>query len=133
LLICLTLVMLLLAYFLSVLLLFFFFFSFTDPAPTEIYTLSLHDALPIFIRCIENFGKICDTLLNGFFWICNTIHFSTQAFRRLYRVSASTTRFLHNHSHSHINMLFYIIFFRLFFYKSPLFLNLLRNLIDKMT
>src|SRR5690606_39697530 len=23
------------------------FFSFTDPAPTEIYTLSLHDALPI--------------------------------------------------------------------------------------
>src|SRR5205814_8595294 len=26
---------------------FFFFFFFTDPAPTEIYTLSLHDALPI--------------------------------------------------------------------------------------
>src|SRR5438552_16265752 len=25
----------------------FVFFSFTDPAPTEIYTLSLHDALPI--------------------------------------------------------------------------------------
>src|SRR5439155_21549126 len=25
----------------------FFFFFFTDPAPTEIYTLSLHDALPI--------------------------------------------------------------------------------------
>src|SRR5690242_21266273 len=25
-----------------------FFFSFTDTAPTEIYTLSLHDALPIF-------------------------------------------------------------------------------------
>src|SRR5438067_5250829 len=24
------------------------FFFFTDPAPTEIYTLSLHDALPIF-------------------------------------------------------------------------------------
>src|SRR5437762_10934040 len=28
-------------------LLFFFFFFFTDPATTEIYTLSLHDALPI--------------------------------------------------------------------------------------
>src|SRR5437867_9479458 len=27
--------------------LFFFLFCFTDPAPTEIYTLSLHDALPI--------------------------------------------------------------------------------------
>src|SRR5205823_13904016 len=28
---------------------FFFFFFFNDPATTEIYTLSLHDALPIFI------------------------------------------------------------------------------------
>src|SRR5689334_24082436 len=27
-----------------------FFFFFTDPATTEIYTLSLHDALPIFLR-----------------------------------------------------------------------------------
>src|SRR5205807_10222649 len=27
--------------------LFFLFFFFNDPAPTEIYTLSLHDALPI--------------------------------------------------------------------------------------
>src|SRR5438552_12957641 len=27
----------------------FFFFFFTDPATTEIYTLSLHDALPIFL------------------------------------------------------------------------------------
>src|SRR5437764_13143498 len=26
---------------------FLFFFFFNDPAPTEIYTLSLHDALPI--------------------------------------------------------------------------------------
>src|SRR5205807_8976888 len=35
--------------------LFFFFFFFNDPATTEIYTLSLHDALPIsggpFRRC----------------------------------------------------------------------------------
>src|ERR1041385_9407900 len=28
----------------------FFFFFFNDPAPTEIYTLSLHDALPISCR-----------------------------------------------------------------------------------
>src|SRR6266511_6481865 len=27
---------------------FFFFFFFNDPATTEIYTLSLHDALPIY-------------------------------------------------------------------------------------
>src|SRR5437870_13014475 len=26
------------------------FFFFNDPAPTEIYTLSLHDALPIYAR-----------------------------------------------------------------------------------
>src|SRR5205085_10844592 len=31
----------------SLILLFFFFFFFTVPAPPEIYTLSLHDALPI--------------------------------------------------------------------------------------
>src|SRR5437763_3847684 len=30
--------------------LFFSFFFFNDTAPTEIYTLSLHDALPIFRR-----------------------------------------------------------------------------------
>src|SRR6266480_6217698 len=33
---------------------FFFFFFFNDPATTEIYTLSLHDALPIFFaRCLR--------------------------------------------------------------------------------
>src|SRR5260370_30146592 len=32
-------------------LLVFFFFFFNDTATTEIYTLSLHDALPIFSRC----------------------------------------------------------------------------------
>src|SRR5215203_2916862 len=30
---------------------FFFFFFFNDTATTEIYTLSLHDALPIWFRC----------------------------------------------------------------------------------
>src|SRR5204862_6712006 len=39
---------LLLFFFLSLLLLFSSFFFFNDPAPTEIYTLSLHDALPIY-------------------------------------------------------------------------------------
>src|SRR5947199_4273486 len=36
----------------SILLLCFFFFFFNDPATTEIYTLSLHDALPIF-ECVS--------------------------------------------------------------------------------
>src|SRR5437899_12044544 len=29
------------------------FFFFNDSAPTEIYTLSLHDALPIYIRLVQ--------------------------------------------------------------------------------
>src|SRR2546430_14434630 len=31
----------------------FFFFFFNDTATTEIYTLSLHDALPIYIRFVS--------------------------------------------------------------------------------
>src|SRR5256885_15472100 len=41
----------------------FFFFFFNDTATTEIYTLSLHDALPIYIV-----GPLCtplDTLARG--------------------------------------------------------------------
>src|SRR5207248_9496195 len=33
---------------------FFFFFFFNDPATTEIYTLSLHDALPILANFSDN-------------------------------------------------------------------------------
>src|SRR6266571_8630523 len=36
----------------------FFFFFFNDTATTEIYTLSLHDALPIFVLSDEIYGKI---------------------------------------------------------------------------
>ena len=35
----------------------FFFFFFNDTATTEIYTLSLHDALPIFI-CMVPFRQV---------------------------------------------------------------------------
>src|SRR5215208_8320952 len=38
-------------YFVCSSLLFFFFFFFNDTATTEIYTLSLHDALPISSPC----------------------------------------------------------------------------------
>src|SRR5205085_7439595 len=37
-------------FFLYLIVLFFILFFFTDPPPTEIYTLSLHDALPILLR-----------------------------------------------------------------------------------
>src|SRR5438034_10613792 len=36
---------------------FFFFFFFNDPATTEIYTLSLHDALPIWTPSSERSGS----------------------------------------------------------------------------
>src|SRR5437870_9973676 len=37
---------------------FYYFFFFKDPAPTEIYTLSLHDALPIYsIRACEEAAR----------------------------------------------------------------------------
>src|SRR5207253_5641177 len=36
------------------LLLSFYFFFFTNPATTEIYTLSLHDALPIYARRVRD-------------------------------------------------------------------------------
>src|SRR5436190_15649746 len=43
----------------------FFFFFFNDTATTEIYTLSLHDALPIFELSIVEPGPI-QALLRGF-------------------------------------------------------------------
>ena len=33
-----------------------FFFFFNDTATTEIYTLSLHDALPILLACVVSAG-----------------------------------------------------------------------------
>ena len=40
------------------LLLFFFFFFFNDTATTEIYTLSLHDALPIYLVIILEYSVV---------------------------------------------------------------------------
>ena len=49
--------------------LFVLFFFFNDTATTEIYTLSLHDALPIFSRtCI--FGQVNPFLMLHFDYLC---------------------------------------------------------------
>src|SRR5256885_8072859 len=40
---------------------FFFFFFFNDTATTEIYTLSLHDALPIFAAAARAFAACAAT------------------------------------------------------------------------
>src|SRR5438876_7904193 len=47
----------------------FLFFFFNDTAPTEIYTLSLHDALPIFIskRRISGMALLILALLQRIF------------------------------------------------------------------
>src|SRR5260221_9478515 len=45
---------------------FFFFFFFNDTATTEIYTLSLHDALPILIYGIYSWGAVEMTYPNSF-------------------------------------------------------------------
>src|SRR5699024_11999538 len=42
---------------------FLIFFHFNAPATTEIYTLSLHDALPISDRCTKPHIILLDTLL----------------------------------------------------------------------
>src|SRR2546430_13556142 len=38
----------------------FLFFFFNDTATTEIYTLSLHDALPIFLALLSDRGRSAD-------------------------------------------------------------------------
>src|SRR3712207_7116032 len=42
-----------------------FFFFFNDPATTEIYTLSLHDALPIFSSPIRHAASTPSSAISG--------------------------------------------------------------------
>src|SRR5438270_5191195 len=50
---------------------FFLFLYYNDPAPTDIYTLSLHDALPIFSICSRmRASPLADTIASTSF--CNT-------------------------------------------------------------
>src|SRR5438105_15477077 len=44
-------------YFIDLLMCTFFFFFFNDTATTEIYTLSLHDALPIYEKTVTQFCR----------------------------------------------------------------------------
>src|SRR5687767_15757952 len=49
-----------------------FFFFFNDPAPTEIYTLSLHDALPIYpVRSpqIRVLVQMKEAMLSEWLWL----------------------------------------------------------------
>src|SRR6266516_7860789 len=44
---------------------FFFFFFFNDTATTEIYTLSLHDALPISSSATHSMCGVCGNMSTG--------------------------------------------------------------------
>src|SRR2546423_11932813 len=44
---------------------YFFFFFFNDTATTEIYTLSLHDALPIFGAALDDLNSWCGIIVDG--------------------------------------------------------------------
>src|SRR5256885_11118574 len=75
---------------------FFFFFFFNDTATTEIYTLSLHDALPIYLQAL--LGHLAEMVdARGV-----TVHFSEarrhglQNFRR-YRRDRKSTRLNSSH------------------------------------
>src|SRR5882724_2711410 len=75
--------------------LFFFFFFFNDTATTEIYTLSLHDALPIFVEnragANGNIGAAAVVAAppDGYTLLCTTT--GTLVFNKL--VYKSTTTF----------------------------------------
>src|SRR5436190_10845786 len=51
---------------------FFYFFFFTDTATTEIYTLSLHDALPIRRTSSGSLGNACWTRFWTSTWALST-------------------------------------------------------------
>src|SRR3712207_8981652 len=56
-----------------------FFFFFNDTATTEIYTLSLHDALPIFGN-----GRMCDFYFDGVYWEMDGMDRSSDYFEAKY-------------------------------------------------
>src|SRR5260221_2752562 len=59
------------------------FFFFNDTATTEIYTLSLHDALPICFKSLW----LCYKLIKGYFF--NTISLPLPFMRQCYRFQQS--------------------------------------------
>src|SRR3712207_7074171 len=56
------------------------FFFFNDTATTEIYTLSLHDALPIFNVALPAIGQDLDAGLAGLQWTVNGYTLTLAAF-----------------------------------------------------
>src|SRR5258708_31938926 len=63
----------------------FHFFFFNDTATTEIYTLSLHDALPIFITCeiiSFNYSRVQKHLVNKGVFATIAVYFTKGHYKR---------------------------------------------------
>src|SRR5438270_8131510 len=54
-----------------------FFFFFNDTATTEIYTLSLHDALPIYIRALN--GRFNTSITHAYSIVIGSKHITLNA------------------------------------------------------
>src|SRR5687768_18008774 len=74
--------------------LFLFFFFFTDTATTEIYTLSLHDALPILVTGVTGSGKSST--------LAAIVHYINQHYRKHILTIEDPIEFLHEDKFSRI-------------------------------
>src|SRR5688572_32681596 len=78
------------------------FFFFNDTATTEIYTLSLHDALPIFWKTLAKEGVIYGNAALGSKVRCRNRHwFSYPGYAEILNGDRKSTRL--NSSHSQIS------------------------------
>src|SRR5256885_7574056 len=69
----------------------FFFFFFNDTATTEIYTLSLHDALPIYRECHQERQEDHDLLIERQFQFMPSQDVETAAGFRIQRSEEHTS------------------------------------------
>src|SRR5258708_11561252 len=85
--------------FMFLLLLLFFFFFFNDTATTEIYTLSLHDALPIYIALhLVSFSVFHTASYNHQFCIPFSLSlFYPQYLQQMHKVDRKSTRLNSSH------------------------------------
>src|SRR3712207_9078181 len=80
----------------------YIFFFFNDTATTEIYTLSLHDALPISNGTLPSCTTTSALALRGIAWsIAMTLPFGTSRKRNTFRPDRKSTRL--NSSHANIS------------------------------
>src|SRR2546422_6298304 len=80
---------------------FSFFFFFNDTATTEIYTLSLHDALPICIDRVEGEAGLTRTAETGDYSQSITRNFDVDVFQVVLSRDRKSTRL--NSSHGYIS------------------------------